>query len=132
LLAAHKREGPGEAIAIVATVHFGGERQLLDVVEAVDFLPLSLASAGNSRAARMAMMAMTTSNSISVKARRCFMDCGKANSRCREVNRYRLPPQFRRRPHPAGLGVVNLLRRSTFLMSTFWESAEQFGHRPPG
>jgi hypothetical protein len=42
LLAAHKREGPGEAIAIVATVHFGGERQLLDIVEAVDFLPLSL------------------------------------------------------------------------------------------
>src|SRR5437867_815975 len=33
-------------------------------------LHLALASAGNSRAARMAMMAMTTSNSMSVEARR--------------------------------------------------------------
>jgi hypothetical protein len=40
--------------------------------------PLALANAGNNIAARMAMMAMTTSNSINVKADRVFRQAARA------------------------------------------------------
>jgi len=64
----------GITVAVVAGPDADGQPDLLEIVGAVIFwaLRLAAASAGKSMAARMAMMAMTTSSSMSVNAVFCF------------------------------------------------------------
>jgi len=69
-----RADGHGISIAIVTFPEAEGNPDLLEVLTQLMrcALRLAAASAGSNRAARMAMMAITTSNSISVKALFCL------------------------------------------------------------